>query len=72
MRAATTKTKASEQNPAEGKQSESLPEGNLSQSKQLRRQPVPQEHHYLAANPGEDRHPQDRQWRYQNQFRQSR
>src|SRR5207253_2889847 len=41
----TTRTKASEQNPAEGQQSESLPEANLPESKQRRRQPVPQVHY---------------------------
>src|SRR5882724_5515272 len=63
----TTHTKASEQNAAESQQSESLPEGNLPESEQRRRQPVPQEHHYFAADRGEDHYPQDRRWSHPNQ-----
>src|SRR5229473_4955359 len=43
-RAMTTTTPASEQNPAESKQSDSLPEGNLPPSEQRRQQPVPETH----------------------------
>ena len=53
-----TTTQASEQNPAESQQSESLPEGNLPPSEQRRQQPVPQMHHHFAANPDEKRDPQ--------------
>jgi hypothetical protein len=67
-----TKAKSSEQNPAESQQSERLPEGDLRQSEQGRRQPVPQKHHYFAANPAEDHYPKDRQWRHYHQSRQSR
>src|SRR5258706_3285999 len=63
----TAKTEASEQNSAESQQSDSLPEGNQPQSEQLRRQPIPQKHHYASANRGEDRHPCDRRWSYPNQ-----
>src|SRR5258708_16865995 len=67
MRATATKTKASEQNPAESQQAESLPESDLPQSEQHRRQPVPQQHHYSAANRGEDHDRYDRCWSYPNQ-----
>src|SRR5580693_7599056 len=53
-----TATNASEQNPAERQQSESLPEGNLPPSEQRRQQPVPKMHHQFAANPDEKRDPQ--------------
>src|SRR6266699_397745 len=61
-----TTANASEQNPAENQQSDSLPEGNLPPSEQHRQQPVPQMHHQFAANCDEDRHPYDRQWCYPN------
>jgi hypothetical protein len=67
-----TKTKASEQNPAESQQSYGLPEGDEPQSEQRWRQPIPQEHHHSTANCGEDHDPQDSQWRYYHQSRQSR
>src|SRR5580658_5327436 len=47
------KTMASKENAAESQQSESLPEGNLVPSEERRRQPVPEMHHQLAANPDE-------------------
>jgi hypothetical protein len=50
MKAATTN--ASEQNPAESQQSDSLPEGNLPPSEQRRQQPIPQVQYYFAANDG--------------------
>jgi hypothetical protein len=65
-------TKASEQDSAESQQPKGLPEVDRPQSKQRRRQPVPQKLHNFAADPAEDGHPQDRQWSYQKQFRQSR
>jgi hypothetical protein len=61
-----TEAKASEENSAESQQSDSLPEGDGPQPEQRRRHPVPQEHHYFAANRGEDHDPEDRQWSYQN------
>src|SRR5580692_7681444 len=51
--AMTATTPASEQNPAESQQSDSLPEGDLPPSEQRRQQPVPQMHNELAANPDE-------------------
>jgi hypothetical protein len=60
-------TQASEQNPAESQQSDSLPEGNLPPSEQRRQQPIPQMQHHFAANPREHHHPKDRQWSYPNQ-----
>src|SRR6266850_2556251 len=47
-------TQASEQNPAESQQSDSLPEGNLPPPEQRRQQPVPEMHDKFAANPDED------------------
>jgi hypothetical protein len=63
-----TTTEASEQNPAESQQSDSLPEGDLPPSEQRRQQPIPQMHHYFAANRNESHHRQDRKWGYPNQF----
>jgi hypothetical protein len=54
----TTTTPASEQNPAESQQSDSLPEGNLPPSEQCRQQPVPEMHDKFAANPDEKRDPE--------------
>jgi len=64
---AATKAKASKQNPAESQQSESLQEGNLRQSEQRRRQPIPQKLYYFAANRGEDNYPHDCRWSHPNQ-----
>src|SRR5580692_120300 len=46
---------APDQNPTEGQQSESLPEGNLANSKQRRHEPVPEMHDQFAADPNEQR-----------------
>jgi hypothetical protein len=48
MKAATAN--ASEQNPAESQQSDSLPEGNLPPSEQRWQQPIPQVQYYFAAD----------------------
>src|SRR5271155_6085479 len=65
MKAATTN--ASEQNPAESQQSDSLPEGNLPPSEQRRQQPIPQVQYYFAADDDNEQHPQDRQRNNENQ-----
>ena len=57
----TMATPASEQNPAESQQSDSLPEGNLPPSEQRWQQPVPQVQNQLAANPDEKRNCKGRQ-----------
>jgi hypothetical protein len=56
--ATTTKASASEQNPAQSQQSDSLPEGNWPPSEQRRQQPVPEMQHDFAANSDENRDPQ--------------
>src|SRR5471030_1332299 len=60
-----TTMKASEQNPAESQEAESLPEGDLLPAKQSRKQPVPQMQHHFAADGHENRDPQDRQRGYE-------
>jgi hypothetical protein len=60
-----TTAKASEQNPAESQQSDSLPERNLPPSEQRRQQPVPQMQHHFAANRDENH---DHQWGQKNPF----
>jgi hypothetical protein len=65
MKATATQAFASEQNPAESQQSDSLPEGNLPPSEQRRQQPVPQLQHDFAANRYENR---DHQWDQKKPF----
>jgi hypothetical protein len=50
IRAMKATAKVSEQNPAEGEQPDSLPEGNLPPSKYCRQIPIPQMHHHFTAN----------------------
>jgi hypothetical protein len=59
---------ASEENPAERKQSEGLPEGNEPPSEQRWQQPIPEIHHHFTAKDDESYDPQDREWSYPNQF----
>jgi hypothetical protein len=54
----TATTPASEQNPAESQQSDSLPESNLPPSEQRWHQPVPEVHDQFAAKPDEKRDPE--------------
>ena len=54
-------TPASEENPAESQQSESLPESNLMPSEERRSQPV-QGHHQFATDPDEKRDREYRCW----------
>lgn len=46
---------ASEENPAESQQCESLPESNLAPAEERGQQPVPEMHDQFAANPDEKR-----------------
>jgi hypothetical protein len=55
-------TVASEQNPAQRQQAESLPETQRLPSEKRRQQPVPQAHHNLAANEYKERNANDRRW----------
>jgi hypothetical protein len=63
-----TGAKASEQNPAESQQTESLPEINFPPSEQLRREPVPQMHHNFAANYDDNSDAEQGQRGYKNHF----
>jgi hypothetical protein len=43
-------SKSAEEDPAQRQDSKRLPEGNLAEAEERRQQPIPQLHHYFAAD----------------------
>jgi hypothetical protein len=63
----TTPSMVAEEDPAERQNSNRLPEGKLAPSEERRQQPIPQMHHYFAADEDKERNPQDRRRSYPKQ-----
>src|SRR6266542_152680 len=67
-RSTAVHSKSAEEDPAERKESDRLPEGNLPPPDDRRHQPVPQQLHHRAAEGDKDREADNRQRRQQKQF----
>src|SRR5580704_6618543 len=64
----TVPSQSAKEHAAQHQDSQRLPEGNLSPSKERRQQPIPKVQHDFAANGDKCQHPQNRQRSNENHF----